>query len=117
MTDDAGLSVHDDAVGHRFVLTLDGAEAELVYRRNGKRLVLIHTEVPEAWAGRGIGGLLVQAALERARDEDLTIVPLCSYAQAWLERHSDQAGTVTIDWSTTADSQPGSSRTSGSAHG
>jgi hypothetical protein len=26
------------------------------------------------------------------------VVPICSYARAWLQRHPDVAGTVTIDW-------------------
>ena len=117
MSDDAGLTVRDDTSAHRFVLDLDGAEAELIYRRNGKRLVLIHTEVPERLGGRGIGGLLVEKALEQAREEDLTIVPLCPYARAWLERHPDEAATVAIDWSDADDSGSGSSGGSRSVHG
>jgi uncharacterized protein len=39
--------VIDNHAESRFELRADGALAELVYRRNGNRLVLIHTEVPE----------------------------------------------------------------------
>ena len=82
----------------RFELRDDGHLAELVYRRRADRLVLVHTEVPEELGGRGIGGLLVQAALDRAVAEGLTIVPLCPFARSWLERHPDAASTVTVDW-------------------
>jgi len=90
--------IADNADASRFELTMDGQLAELVYRRRADRLVLVHTEVPEALGGRGLGGQLVQAALRRAADEKLTVVPLCSYARAWLVRHPDATATVTIDW-------------------
>lgn len=90
--------VVDDADHHRLVVETDGEEAELVYRVNGRRLVLVHTGVPDAIGGRGIGGELVRAAVERARAEDLTVVPLCPYARQWLEQHPEVAGTVSVDW-------------------
>ena len=65
----------------RFELDADGHAAELVYRVVGDRLVLIHTEVPVALGGRGIGGRLVQAAVERAAADGLTIVPRCPFAR------------------------------------
>ena len=90
--------VVDDAEHHRLVVRVDGEEAELVYRRSGARLILVHTGVPDAIGGRGIGGDLVRAAVERARSEDLTVVPLCPYARQWLEQHPDVAATVSVDW-------------------
>ena len=75
-----------------------GQLAELVYRRRGDRLVLVHTGVPGAMAGRGIGGALVRAAVERAIRDGLTVVPLCPFARDWLERHPGVAAQATIDW-------------------
>ena len=96
MTD--SLAVTDNADASRFELTVDGQVAELMYRRRADRLVLVHTGVPEALGGHGLGGLLVSAAVDRAVAEDLTVVPLCSFARAWLEQHPEAAGRVTIDW-------------------
>lgn len=90
--------VTDNREKSRFELSVDGQLAELVYRRRADRLVLVHAEVPEALGGRGIGGRLVQAAVDRAVREGLTIVPLCPFARAWLESHTDAADTVTVDW-------------------
>ncbi|HEX9033645.1 MAG TPA: GNAT family N-acetyltransferase [Streptosporangiaceae bacterium] len=90
--------VIDDQGRSRFELTIGDQVAELTYRRQADRLVLIHTGVPESLSGRGIGGQLVEAALERAARERLTIVPLCPYARRWLERNPDAAATVTVDW-------------------
>ena len=90
--------ITDDQAASRFELRADGHVAELTYRRNGKRLVLIHTEVPPELEGRGIAGRLVSAALDRAARDGFTIVPLCPFARVWLERHPDEAARVPVDW-------------------
>jgi uncharacterized protein len=90
--------VTDNQAAARFELRADDRLAELTYRRNGRRLVLIHTGTPRELEGRGIGGRLVAAAIDRAAREGLTIVPLCPFARGWLERHPAEAGRVAIDW-------------------
>jgi hypothetical protein len=88
----------DDQAGSRLELRAEGHLAELIYRRNGKRLVLIHTAVPPELEGRGIGGRLVSAAIDRAVRDGSTIVPLCPFARGWLQRHPDDAARVEVDW-------------------
>ena len=103
MTDDAQphdhVDVEDREGEHRFVIADADGDAQLVYRVRGDRLVLVHTEVPEALNGRGIGGRLVRAAIERARRTGETVVPSCPFAAGWLRAHVDEASTITIDWS------------------
>ena len=99
MTD---VKVRDEKAHSRFVTEVEGRAAMLEYRENADRLILVHTEVPDELEGHGIGGALVRAALDRARDEELTIVPWCKFARSWLEKHPDEAATVEIDW----ESQP-----------
>ena len=82
----------------RFVVTVDGVSAELDYRIRDGHLYLDHTEVPEAIGGRGIAGVLTQAAVDRARREGLVVVPLCPYARAWLADHPEVASTVSVAW-------------------
>jgi predicted GNAT family acetyltransferase len=94
----ADVQVVDNTDRHRFDLEQEGHRAELVYEVDGDRLVLVHTGVPEALGGRGLGGQLVRAAVERARREGLTLVPRCPYARSWLEKHADEAAGVAIDW-------------------
>ena len=96
MSDSA--DVIDDTDASRFELRADGRLAELVYRIRGDRLVLVHTEVPVALEGHGIGGRLVTAALDRAARKGLTLVPLCPFARGWLERHPEAASRAVIDW-------------------
>ena len=81
------------------MIEADGRVAELVYQREGSRLLLIHTGVPRALEGRGFGSKLVAAAIEEARRQGLTVVPLCPFARDWLVRHPDVAATVPVDGS------------------
>ncbi len=99
MTDHSDtVHVLDVPAENRFVVQLDGMEAELLYRVSGDHLFLIHTEVPEALGGRGIAGQLVRAAVRRAESDRLTIVPWCPFARRWLKEHPDEAGGVQVDF-------------------
>ena len=89
--------VLDNAADSRFELTIDGHVAELVYRLEGDRMVLTHTGVPDELEGQGIGGRLVRAAVGEAEAQHLTLVPQCSFARSWLERHPDDAARVTVE--------------------
>jgi len=91
------MAVIDNEARSRFETTVDGRRAVLVYRRDGERLRLVHTEVPDELEGGGIGGELVRAAVERAVTDGLTVVPECPFARAWLERHPDVAGRVAVE--------------------
>lgn len=97
MADDT-TEVVDHPDEHRFTYVEGGHEAELVYRAGGGELILIHTGVPDALGGRGIGGRLVQAAVDRARETGETLVPWCPYARSWMEKHPDALAGVTVDW-------------------
>jgi uncharacterized protein len=95
-----GIEVVDQPEQNRFVVRGSGGAAELQYLLEGDRLYLVHTEVPDAWEGRGVGGQLVRAALARAAANDLTVVPWCPFARSWLRGHESEAEAVTIDWDT-----------------
>jgi predicted GNAT family acetyltransferase len=43
---------------------------------------ILHTYAYES--GRGIGTLLMQNAVEWAKEHDYTIIPVCSFAQKYL---------------------------------
>jgi predicted GNAT family acetyltransferase/glutaredoxin len=74
----------------RYELWLDGRLIGLLlYRRRVGRIVLTHTEVVRALEGRGFGSRLAAAALDDARREGLTVVPLCSFIARYVERHPE----------------------------
>ena len=93
------MTVIDNPTRHRFESLVDGRTAQLVYRHLEKRLVLVHTEVPEELRGRGIGGQLVETAVEAAIAGDLEVVPECPFARAWLRKHPKVVARAKIDWS------------------
>ena len=88
------LDIAHDPASHRFSVQVGGHEAELIYRRDDKRLTIDHTGVPEAIGGRGIAGELVKAALDYARAEGLRVVPACSYSAAYVQHHPEYADLV-----------------------
>ncbi len=97
-TDD--VMIVDNPAESRFVARDDAGDAdgELVYALDGDRLVLVHTGVPDRLGGHGIAGHLVEAALERAEREHLTVVPWCPYARYWLQHLDDWTARVKVDW-------------------
>jgi predicted GNAT family acetyltransferase len=101
MADADEVKIVDNSTQSRFVATVGAGqvEGELVYALDGDRLVLVHTGVPDELSGHGIGGRLVQTAVERAEREHLTVVPWCPYARHWLRHHDDWAARVKVDWS------------------
>lgn len=86
------FDLHHDPAARRFTARLDGHEAELAYALRDGRMVIEHTGVPEAIAGRGVAARLVKAALEHARAQGWRVVPACSYAAAYVQRHPEYAG-------------------------
>lgn len=73
----------------RFVLKIEGGEAELTYRRQGNTLVFDHTGVPPALQHRGLANRLAEAALGYARAQQLRVEPECRFLAIYLKRHPE----------------------------
>jgi predicted GNAT family acetyltransferase len=72
----------------RFAIYLgDTLAGVAVYRDEQGRRVFTHTEVAEAFAGRGLAGRLAAFALDETRSDGLSVVPICSFIAAYIERH------------------------------
>lgn len=50
----------------------------------------MHTEVPVALRGRGLGSALVREAIAFARAGSSRIVPSCPFIARWLENHPEE---------------------------
>jgi predicted GNAT family acetyltransferase len=81
---------------HEFVLRIDGERLGfLEFTRPEVGLMRIeYVEVSPELRGTGLGRQLVSKAVEFARDTELRVVPICSYARAVIER--DPAMSVTM---------------------
>ncbi len=84
-------AVRDNPERHRFELDADGHVAFSNYRRDGSTITIMHTEVPAALNGRGIGSALVRGMLDLARAQGLKVVPLCPFVKAYIGKHREYA--------------------------
>lgn len=83
------LDISHDPQAQRFSAEVEGGTATCVYRLQGSRMDIVHTEVPWAVEGRGFAGQMVQAALDHARAQGWRVRPLCSYVAAYMRRHPE----------------------------
>lgn len=73
---------------HRFEYVEDTLSSTLEYELKDRVMTITHTNVPKALEGRGIAGDLTRTALETARHEGWKVHPACSYADAYMHRHT-----------------------------
>jgi len=81
--------VRDNAAQKRFELETDGHTANLYYRLEPGTITLVHTEVPAALGGRGVGSTLVRGALGAIRAKGMKVVPKCPFVAAYLGKHPE----------------------------
>lgn len=84
------LQVVDAPERRRYEAIRDGAVLGFAaYQKTDELIVFTHTEVDPAFEGQGVGGALVQGALDHVRTLGLGVVPICPFVQAWMARHPD----------------------------
>lgn len=74
----------------RFTISVDGTVAGFteIVDRDGRR-TFTHTEVDDAFQGRGLASILIGEALQQTRDAGLRIVPVCSMVAAYVKKHPE----------------------------
>lgn len=85
------MAISNDRKAHRFETQVDGAHCVLDYTLADGVLTITHTGVPAEVGGRGIAAALVQAAVDEVRAQGWKVMPACSYAQTWMQRHPEYA--------------------------
>ncbi|MCU1590916.1 MAG: hypothetical protein JWP11_2172 [Frankiales bacterium] len=65
----------------------EAGTAYLSYAQTAGSFDIQHTVVPKDMAGQGVGGALVKAAVDYAREAGLELVVTCPFARTWLEKH------------------------------
>jgi predicted GNAT family acetyltransferase len=62
-------------------------KAEITYSKAGEHKIIIdHTEVSDELRGQNLGRVLVEHAVDYARENDFKVIPLCPFAKAVIER-------------------------------
>ena len=81
--------VHDNRALQRFEMPVEDQIVFADYRRQPGRLVITHVETPPELRGIGYASRLMRGVAEEARAEHIKVLPLCSYARAWMSRHPE----------------------------
>jgi predicted GNAT family acetyltransferase len=77
-------SVEHDREGRRFVATVDGAEAYVMYRESDGVVDFVSTYTPPPLRGRGIARAVVDAGLAWARAQGKEVRGSCWYVEKVL---------------------------------
>jgi predicted GNAT family acetyltransferase len=95
MTDRVEVTIEDNPDQSRYEAIVDGQVAGVAeYSLDGPRIVLQHTEVDDAYEGKGVGSRLARGVLDAARARGLKVVPVCPFMKSYIERHDDYADLV-----------------------
>ena len=62
---------------------------KIEFALSDNKITILHTYAYES--GRGIGTLLMQKAVEWAKEHDYTLVPICSFAQRYLSKNKKKS--------------------------
>ena len=83
------LNIINNEQRQQFQLEVEGELASLEYRLYEGMIMLMHTEVPAALGGRGIGSALAEYALNYARANHLPVKVYCPFVATYVKRHPE----------------------------
>jgi uncharacterized protein len=81
------IDATDNPAHHRYEMMVDGETAYVTYARQSDRITLVHTEVPKALGGRGIGSALARSVLDDIRRRGLRVVAECEFIEGFINRN------------------------------
>ena len=81
------LEVTHNEAGHTFEVWINGLLSKLDYIQDEKNFVITHVGVDPELRGQGVAGKIVEASLEYAKQNSLRVIPMCSYAGAYIRRN------------------------------
>lgn len=86
LTETMGLVKNDKE--RRFEMKLNGKSAYIeFFQIDNSKIYLTHTKVPEEYRGKGYGKELVKKALEMISEQDMSVVPHCSFISSYIKKH------------------------------
>ena len=89
-TDKTGAPTEVTAASDRFAISVDGTKAGFTeFVDHGQQRIFPHTEIDDAFGGRGLATILVREALEATRAEGKRIVPVCSMVANFIDKNPE----------------------------
>ena len=86
-----GFEIINNESEKRFEVSVNGLLSKLDYIQDKDTFVITHVGVHPELRGQGMAGKLTQAGLEFAKAKSLRVIPMCSYAAAYIRRHPQYA--------------------------
>jgi NAD+ kinase len=96
--DASDATVVDSFEESRYEVILGGEVAGMLhYRRHSGGVDLMHTEIDQAFEGRGLASRLAAGALQDARSRATPVVVTCPFVSGYLDRHPEYADLTIVD--------------------
>lgn len=83
------LEIINNTSENRFETWINGLGSKLDYIEDKDTFAITHVGVHPDLRGQGIAGKITQFALDYAKSKSLRVIPICSYAVAWIQRHEE----------------------------
>jgi len=86
--------VFHEKENERFVIYVEGNEVYVEYTMRNNEIDLNHTYTNPALRGKGLAAHVVRAALEFAKENNLKVIPTCSYVQSFIAKNDEYKALV-----------------------
>ncbi len=97
MTDNTAVTVARKDGAERYEILVDGAVAGFAaFQESDTHIAFTHTELDDAYQGKGLASQLAGEAIADSVSRDLIIIPVCPYMARYLERHEIEG--ARIEW-------------------
>lgn len=83
------VKIKENTEKKRFEAEVENRIALIEYIRAEDKMYLTHTEVPTELEGKGIASSMARQVLQRIKDENLKLVPLCPFIASYIKRHPE----------------------------
>lgn len=83
------IQIHHNEQQQQFEYRDGDHLATLTYRFYKKDIAFMHTEVPGALAGKGVGSALAAFAFEHAKKLNKKVMVYCPFVASYLKRHPE----------------------------
>ncbi len=81
------IEVKQEKENERFIAEIEGHKAYLSYNVYDDKIDLSYAYTPPELRGKGIAKIVVEYAFNYAKDNNLKVIPTCSYVHAFVERN------------------------------
>lgn len=83
------VEVVNNSENNQFEIRIKDLIAKILYNIQDDSIGFFHTHVPEEWRGKGIAKKMTECALNYAKDNNLRILPYCSFVAKYIEEHQE----------------------------